>query len=172
MDNQATDAIVAWAEKRAAPKNAPDRSRLTQAEIALLFQLHRDGLTQPQIAQRLGCNQPTVSKWLKTLTDTTGVAKEYLRGSALSMAQNIVKNGRAADHVAALKGLSVLHEESHAGVTVVVGGGSDVKIGVVQPLQVVVDALPGQAHTETPAKSAVSDKADYVNQLTDEDSTG
>jgi hypothetical protein len=109
---------------------------------------------------------------LKTLTDTTGVAKEYLRGSALKMAQNIVRKGRAADHVAALKGLSVLQEESHAGVTVVVGGGSDVKIGIVQPPPVVVDALPGQARAETLTHSAVSDKVDYVNQVSTEDSTG
>lgn len=110
-----------------------DYSRLSRSELGLIVQLHKDGFTQAQIAQRLGCAQQTVSKWLSELVDTTDAAKVYLRGSALAMAQNIVKKGRAVDHVAALKGLSVLHEEQQSGVTVIVGGGGTVNIGVLSP---------------------------------------
>lgn len=110
-----------------------DYSRLTRGEVAALLQLHKDGFTQTEIAQRLNCNQRTVGRWLEELTDSTDSAKAYLRGSALRMAQNIVKKGRAVDHVAALKGLSVLHEEQQSGVTVIVGGGGTVNIGVLSP---------------------------------------
>jgi DNA-binding IclR family transcriptional regulator len=103
---------------------------LTQAELGLMLRLHHDGLTQTAIAQRLDVNQAAVSRWLNELTDTTDISKSYLRGSALTMARNIVKNGRAADHVAALKGLSVLHDEQSSSVTVIVGGSGQVNIGV------------------------------------------
>lgn len=170
MDSQAV-AIAKWAEGQSKSHRKPTK-RLTAEEIGLLLKLHKDGLTQVAIAQRLDCDQAAVSRWLNKLTDSTETAKSYLRGSALQMAQNIVRRGRAADHVAALKGLSVLHDETHAGVTVVVGGGSDVKIGLVQPLQVVVEALPDKATAETLTNDAVSDKADYVNRVSPEDSTG
>lgn len=111
----------------------PDYSRLSRTDIGLVYQLHKDGLTQAEIAQRLGCHQTTVSKWLKEFSDTTEPAKAYLRGSALKMAQHIVKKGRPVDHVAALKGLSVLHEEQQSGVTVIVGGGGTVNIGLLSP---------------------------------------
>jgi predicted transcriptional regulator len=110
------------------------KTRLTQAEVGLLLQLHKDGLTQAQIAQRFGITQQAVSKWLDATTDTTDTAKLYLRGSALRMAQNIVKKGRAADHVAALKGLSVLTEERSAGLVVQIGvKDSDVTIHLSPP---------------------------------------
>jgi IS30 family transposase len=112
-------------------KHKPDRSRLTQAEIALVFQLHKEGFSQVAIAQRLGCNQSTISKWLDTIQDTTEPAKAYLRGSALKMAQNIVRKGRATDHVAALKGLSVLQEDRSAGLVVQIGiKDSDVQVSL------------------------------------------
>jgi DNA-binding transcriptional regulator YiaG len=124
-------ASTALAETTATSK--PDYSRLSQEEIVRLFNLHKAGLSQPQIAQELNCSQKTVSRWLQDFIDTTEPAKVYLRGNALRMAQNIVKKGRAVDHVAALKGLSVLHEEQQSGVTVIVGGGGTVNIGVLSP---------------------------------------
>jgi hypothetical protein len=105
--------------------------RLTQEEVGLVLKLSRDGLTQVQIAQRLGCDQKTVSNWLKDLTDTTDTAKSYLRGQSLKMAQNIVRKGRATDHVAALKGLSVLQEDRSAGLVVQIGiKDSDVQVSL------------------------------------------
>ena len=106
-------------------------TRLTQAELALVLQLHKDGLTQAQIAQRFGVTQQAISKWLNATTDTTETAKLFLRGSALTMAQNIVKKGRAADHVAALKGLNVLTEQAQSGITIQIGiKDSDVQVAL------------------------------------------
>jgi hypothetical protein len=104
--------------------------RLTQADIGLMLKYHGEGLPQTEIAKRLGCTQPVISAWLADLTDSTDLSKLYLRGQSLKMARNIVKNGRAADHVAALKGLSVLADEQHSSVTVIVGGSGQVNIGI------------------------------------------
>jgi IS30 family transposase len=103
---------------------------MTDAERALVLQLDRDGLTQVQIAQRLNRNQSTISDWLAHCTDSTDQAKRYLRGQALTMAQNIVKRGKARDHVVALKGLNVLEEQQSGNVTVIVGGSGMVNVGI------------------------------------------
>lgn len=119
--------------EQAAVTSKPDYTRLTQLEIKRLFQMHSAGMTQQAIAEQLGCSQRTVSTWVQDLTDTTDLAKLYLRGQALRMSQNVVKNGRAADHNIALKGLNVLEEQQAGGLTIVVGAGSDVKIGILSP---------------------------------------
>jgi predicted transcriptional regulator len=133
-----TQAIVSWAEgqaqKPAQPANTPKYDRLTRSDIGLMLKLRKDGLTQAEIAQRLGCNQPTVSKWLGQFTDSTDHAKEYLRGQALRMAKNIVHKGLARDHVAALKGLNVLEEQQNAGVIVQIGVSVDMATPTLSPL--------------------------------------
>ena len=105
--------------------------RLTQADVGLLLKYHAEGLTQTEIAKRIGCTQPIVGRWLADLTDSTETAKAYLRGQALKMSQDIVKQGRPADKVATLKGLSVLADQQQSSVTVIVGGTGQVNIGVV-----------------------------------------
>jgi hypothetical protein len=130
--------------------------RLTQADVGLLLKYHTEGLTQTEIAKRLGCTQPVVSAWLSDLTDSTDLSKLYLRGQSLKMARNIVKNGRAADHVAALKGLSVLADEQHSSVTVIVGGAGQVNIGVgLSPTPVLSQGETLQIPQQNPT---VSDK--------------
>jgi ParB-like chromosome segregation protein Spo0J len=128
--------------------------RLTQADVGLLLKYHAEGLPQTEIAKRLGCTQPIVSRWLADLTDSTETAKAYLRGQGLTMARNIVKNGRAADHVAALKGLSVLHDEQQSSVTVIVGGTGQVNIGVgLSPTPVLSQGETLQISQQNPTAS-------------------
>lgn len=113
----------------------PKAKRLTQLDVAWLIKAHKDGLTQTAIAERLGVTQGAISRWIESTTDSTDVAKSYLRGSALRMAQNIVHKGAAKDHVAALKGLSVLDEGVQSGLTIQIGGnGNDIKIALLSPL--------------------------------------
>lgn len=139
-----TEAIAEWAgtqdeAKQAALSPKPKRRKLTQSDVGVLLKLHKDGLTQTQIAQRLGCDQTTVSGWIAKCSDTTDTAKSYLRGQALKMAQNIVNRGLAKDHVAALKGLSVLDEQTQQGLTIQIGGdGHDIRIGLLSPPNVTV----------------------------------
>ena len=90
---------------------APDAGvrRLSWPEdLAELLRLHREGLTQVAIAERLGCRQCTVSRWLARLDDTRDLARTYLRAQALRMAHNIVEKGKVADHIRVLQLLGVL----------------------------------------------------------------
>ena len=157
MDSQA---IATWAERKTKPASQrKPTKRLTGEEVGLILKLRADGLTQAAIAQRLDCDQAAVNRWLAKLTDSTETAKSYLRGSALRMAENIVKKGRAADHVAALKGLSVLTEEKSAGLTIQIG---------VKDSDVTINLSPGEGEllerkpAESLAISSGSDKAGYV----------
>lgn len=128
--------------------------RLTQADIGLMLKYHGEGLPQTEIAKRLGCTQPVISAWLSDLTDSTDLSKLYLRGQSLKMARNIVKNGRAADHVATLKGLSVLHDEQQSSVTVIVGGAGRVNIGIgLSPTPVLVQSETLQLSQQNPTES-------------------
>ena len=96
----------------ASPAHTPKYERLTRADLDVLLAMKKANKTQVEIAQALGCSQGTVSKWLNALTDSTDVAREYLRGKALHMAKNVVRKGQARDHIQALKGLRVLEDDN------------------------------------------------------------
>jgi IS30 family transposase len=138
------------------PANSPKYKRLTNSDRAYILKAATDGLTQVEIAKRIGCSQTTVSEWLNELQDSTDLSKQYLRGQALKMAQDIVKDGRPADKVATLKGLSVLHDEQQSSVTVIVGGAGQVNIGVgLSPAPTLVQGETLQISQQNPT---VSDK--------------
>ena len=120
MDSQA---IAQWATNQDRQKLHKGRgSTLGSEQVAAVLQLHKLGKTQTEIAQTVGCDQGTVSRWLSRLTDTTELAGSYLRGSALRMAKNVVKNGQARDHIQALKGIGVLADDSASqGLTIQIG---------------------------------------------------
>jgi len=105
--------------------------RLTDADKAFALRYHAEGLTQVQIAQRLGCDQSNVSRWLSQCQDTTVEASAYFRGRALPMAEKIVKRGRPSDLIKALQGVGVLQEERGSGLVVQIGiKDSDVQISL------------------------------------------
>lgn len=113
---------TALAEHDGPPKShTKPQKRLTDVDKAFALRYHAEGLTQVQIAQRLGCDQATISRWLSTCDDTTLQAGAYLRGRALAMSEKIVKRGRPSDLVKTLQGLSVLAPEQGASVTVQIG---------------------------------------------------
>jgi hypothetical protein len=114
-------AIAKWAEKQAAPAHTPKYKRLTDDQRIAILQLDKAGKTQVEIAQAIGCDQGTISRWLSACQDTTAHASTYLRGSALRMARNIVKTGRASDHIKALEGVNVLAQSQNVGLTVQIG---------------------------------------------------
>ena len=113
-----------------APASKASYKRLTAADHAVILRLHAQDITQADIAKRLGCSQQAVSQWLAQVVDTTDAAKLYFRGQALHMAQSVVKKGKPSDHVAALKGLSVLEEKQQQGLVVQVGAGARVQINL------------------------------------------
>jgi predicted transcriptional regulator len=101
--------------------------RLTDIDRAFALRYQAEGLTQVEIAKRLGCDQGTVSRWLSQCTDTSTEAGTYFRGQALTLAQKIVKDGRPSDHVKVLEGIEVLKQQQ------------------VTPIVNVLVGMPGQA---------------------------
>ena len=149
--------------------DTPSYKRLTDAERILILKLDEDGLTQVEIAQRLKRSQSTVNDVLQTFADTTYTARRYLAASAHRMAENVVQNGQPRDHVAALKGLSVLHEEqAQQGITVLVGQGGMVNLGTVNPLSPPPVTETERKSAETLRIQRGSDKPPYVNCVTDD----
>jgi hypothetical protein len=124
VDNQAQQ-IATWAENKAKPAHTPKYKRLTDDQRVAILKLAKLNKTQVEIAETIGCDQGTVSRWLSQCQDTTEHASTYLRGSALRMARNIVNKGRAADHIKALEGINVLAPEHVAGITVQIGINAD-----------------------------------------------
>jgi hypothetical protein len=106
------EAIAEWATEKAKPAVSPSYTRLTDADRITILKLHDEGLTQVEIAKRLDRAQSTISDVLTAYADTTITAKRYLAAKALRMAENIVENGQPRDHVATLKGLKVLAEDT------------------------------------------------------------
>lgn len=97
-------------------------SKLTQEQLVAILKLAKLNKTQVEIAQAVGCDQGTVSRWLSQCEDSTEQAGTYLRGSALRMAKNIVDKGLARDHIAALKGIGVLADDTPGqGVVIQIG---------------------------------------------------
>ena len=126
------------------PACKPKYRRLNSADLAYALKLSDSGVTQVEIAKRLGCTQQTVSEWLIQCQDTTAAASLYLRGQALPMAQKVVRKGKPSDLIKALQGVNVLQAEvAHGGITVIVGSGSQVQINLgvpSTPQPVVLDA--------------------------------
>jgi Homeodomain-like domain len=120
-------------------------ARLSRRDLSALLRMHRDGLSQEQIAQHLGCTQCTVSRWLIELTDSTDVAKDYLRAQSFRMARNIVRHGKPRDHVNTLQGLEVLRQPQGAQLVVIVGG--------QDPITIATELVP----TQTPQLTDTDD---------------
>jgi uncharacterized protein YjcR len=112
------------------PAYVPSYKRITPQQRLLIRQLHREGKSQPEIAQILGCSQPTISKWLAEFIDTTSDANEFLRNKALAMAKDIEKNGKPDVKLKALQGLGVASENSGGPAVVIQIGGQNADIQV------------------------------------------
>jgi hypothetical protein len=130
-----------------------------------LLQLHRDGLTQVAIAQRLGCDQKTVSNWLVRLTDTTDLAKSYLRGHAFRMAENVIRKGKPEVHIKALRGVGVIQGDHDEGIQVIVGlSMADAHINLGKPLSPGESLTPERRSPESLRITGGSDKDGSVNE--------
>lgn len=102
--------------------HSPKQKRLTALDIGWMLKAHKEGMSQVDIAQRLGVTQSAICRWLEKTTDSKDVAKSFLAGQALRMAKNIVSKGLARDHVQVLNGLGVLQAQESQGLTLVING--------------------------------------------------
>lgn len=105
----------------APPSHTPKFKRLTDTDRAFALRYAKDGLTQTEIAKRLGVSQSAISLWLGQCQDTKAEATQYLDGQALPMAIKAVKKGTPTDLIKLLHGRGVVAEQSSAGLQVVIG---------------------------------------------------
>lgn len=112
-----------------ASQRIPDYSRLSYSEIGLILKLEADGKTQTYIAQQLGCSQPTISRVLSELSDTTTLARKRLNNLALKAANKLdeamdaaAEQGKCGPMDSVLKATGLLGSDISGGVTVIVGG--------------------------------------------------
>ena len=111
------------------PTHTPKYKRLTDAQRIAILKMARLNKTQVEIAQFVGCDQSAVSRWIQANEDSTAEAISYVKGSALSMAMDVVQYGKAADKVNVLKGIGVLQDQQNVGLSIHIGGNNtDVKI--------------------------------------------
>lgn len=89
-----------------------DHSHLTREEIALVRQMYRAGKTQVDIAQFLGCSQPTVSKWLEVVNDPLDDAKHILREGSPDLAKRILKDADVEESLEVLDRLGVAEKRN------------------------------------------------------------
>ena len=137
--------------------NTPKQKRLSNTDKAFALRYSTDGLTQVEIAKRLGVTQSSISQWLSQCEDTSVEAGQYFRGKALPTAEKIVKKGKTSDLVKVLQGIGVLAPERSAGLSIVIGVAGD---GV--NLQVNIGAAEGLSPIESGAK-VVSHQAKVEN---------
>lgn len=107
-----------------AAKPIPDYSRLDYDEIALLLRLRDAGKTQTEIAQVLGCSQPTVSTVLKEFTDTRELAKLTLNSNAKRLTDRVIEQADVDQSLELLDRIGVAekrHGEKTTAVQVNVG---------------------------------------------------
>jgi predicted transcriptional regulator len=109
-------------------KPIPDYSRLSYSEIALAVKLREDGLTQDQIAQRLGCSQPTICQLLKEFSDTRPLAKLKANNLALKLLQRVEQQANVEESLEVLDRTGVIEKRQ-----VDTGRGGNVNIVIGMP---------------------------------------
>lgn len=85
-----------------------DRSHLTRSEVALLLKLHEAGKTQVEIAQILGCSQPSVHGWLEKFRDTRTEAIYTARSGAQKLVERVLKQANVEESLEVLDRIDVL----------------------------------------------------------------
>lgn len=111
-------------------------SALTHSQLDVLVAMSRLEKTQTEIAQAIGCDQATVSRYLKSLNPTGQYAGAYLRASQGLLAEKFVDKARGADILELLGRFETIPASNDAGkggITVIVGGDAQVQINAFAP---------------------------------------
>jgi predicted transcriptional regulator len=103
-----------------------DYTRLSRADEAIILKLAGDGRTQTEIAQLVGCSQPTVSRVIAEFADTRDIARRILHRDAASIAERLTQTKHAPTMLEILRDQKVSEKQAPAGehrggITVVIG---------------------------------------------------
>jgi hypothetical protein len=130
------------------PPQTQSYRRLTQSQLGIVLALHKEGKTQVQIAEAIGCHQTSVSQALERLgVDTIELAKHRATSSAYKRVARMDAWSKKRDSI----GLKAAQELNQiAGLT----GTIDSK-GVNVAVQVVI-GMPNQPAGPDPLSLVVS----------------
>lgn len=108
-------------------------SALTLPQLEALVTLHQLERTQTQIAQAIGCDQATVSRYLKALTPTGNYAGAFLRSKLAELAEKFVeskaKGSDILDVLGRFEAIPAAKDAGRAGLVIQIGiKDSDVSI--------------------------------------------
>ena len=126
--NSSPDAIVTWADGQTPKVHKGKGSSLTQDQLLAALRLRSLNKTQTEIAEALGCDQGTISRWFAKFNDTGELAGAYLRGSQLRLAKKLVRTARASDAIDVLdrfKSIPASNKQESSGLVVQIGVGVD-----------------------------------------------
>lgn len=114
-------------------------SALTLPQLEALVTLHQLERTQTQIAQAIGCDQATVSRYLKALTPTGSYAGAFLRSKQAELAEKFVESkakGRdILDLLERFEAIPASKDNGRGGLVIQIGvKDSDVSIALSPPV--------------------------------------
>lgn len=113
-------------------------SALTIQQLEALVTLHQLERTQTQIAQAIGCDQATVSRYLKALTPTGSYAGAFLRSKQADLAEKFMDKAKGSDILDLLgrfEAIPAAKDMGRAGLVIQIGiKDSDVSISLSPPV--------------------------------------
>ena len=133
MSHDTPDAIADWAAQTKAVSSPPSPTKryqrphkhLSGEQLGLLVQLYQAGTPQTEIAGVLKVTDAAVSYWVNKLCyDSRDHARKLLNGSALALAQRVVRQAKPTEAIDVLERIEVLpgrQQQVGGGVTVVIG---------------------------------------------------
>ena len=140
-------------------------SPLTHEQLDALVILHRMDKSQTEIAQAIGCDQGTVSRYLQSLKPTGDYAGAYLRANQGLLAEKFVEKAKGSDILDLLgrfEAIPASKDAGKGGLVIQIGvKDSDVAITLSPPL----NAGAERKVVESLAIPAGSDKPSYVNGI-------
>jgi transcriptional regulator with XRE-family HTH domain len=156
-----TEATTYQDDDAAVHMSAPDYGRLSFEDLGEILRLASKGKTQRQIAELVGCSQPSVSYALKRMADGPDSIRALAKAKATQALEHWERATKTAadrgDHRPAREFIELAHTElrpqqqaqNHGGVTVIVampGGGETPRpvIGQTLTLSPVVSAPKGE----------------------------
>jgi hypothetical protein len=111
-------------------------SKLTIEQLEALVSLRKLEKTQAEIAEALGCNQATVSRYCQALSPTGQYADAFLRASQGLLAEKFIDKAKGSDILDLLGRFETIpagNDGGKGGITVIVGGDAQVQINAFAP---------------------------------------
>lgn len=104
-------------------------TRLTVEEQTIILRLHKEGVSQSEIARQIERDHSAISRFLKRFFGTTELAQAYIQANALNLAKKVVKHATVEEAVDILSrpniGVLQPHKTEKSGPQILISFGQD-----------------------------------------------